>query len=82
MNGLSRLTTLLMVSAIASIAAAGRSTHGAIGGATSFRAPKTNAPSASVGGRSYGALKFGSTAAYKRHAKKRANVIRHRVACR
>ncbi len=83
MNGLSRLAVLMMAAAISSIAAAGRSTLGDIGGGPKpFRAPKTRAPSASVGGRAYGRHKFGSVAAFNRAAMKRRHQARYRLACR
>lgn len=83
MNGLSRLAGLMMASALASIAAAGKQTLGDIGGGPKpIKAPKTKAPSASVGGRGYGRTKFGNTAAFVRSAVKARNVKRHRAACR
>jgi hypothetical protein len=83
MNGLSRLATLMMAAAIASAASASKVAFGGMGNVSkSLKPPKTDAPSASKGGRGYGRNKFGSTAAFQRHATKRANVLRHRAACR
>jgi len=79
-----RLTAVMAAAAMASMAAMGSAAAATPSGAAprAVKVGKTKEPSASVGGRGYGARKFGTTAAYQRDAKKRANVRRHRMACR
>lgn len=84
MNGLSRLTSMLMTAALASIAASGKAVLGdySAGMGKSLKPIKTKAASSSKGDRAYGANKLGTTAAFVRAATKARNVRRHRIACR
>lgn len=84
MNKLSRLSSMMMAAAIASIASSSAAAFGGIkaGATKSLKPIKTEAPSASKGGRGYGRNKHGNTAAFVRAARKARNIRRHRAACR